>query len=65
MKAVDVNMNQCLICVQIYGLIMTLVLMVQVTNEANIRRNLIIRTKRWYHIYVGTQGGSYGVTKGH
>ena len=57
-------MNQCLICGQIYNPVVTLMLMVQVTKEANIRRTLIISNRRkCYQPHVRTQGGSGGVTK--
>ena len=56
-------MNQCLICVQIYNLRVTLVLMRKVTKEAKSRKTLMIRENKWYLLHVGTQVGSGGAIK--
>ena len=63
LKTADVHMNQCLICVHIRMLLANPVLMGQVMKEANIRRKLIIRYMKWYHIHGGTQVVPAWVTK--
>ena len=59
-------MNQCMICGQIYILIVNPEMMGQVIKEENTRRTRMIRNSRkWYHFHTGTEGGSYTATKEH
>ena len=57
-------MNQCLICGQIYSLIVTPEMMGQVMKEGNTRRKRMISNKRkWYQYHEGTQGELFRATK--
>ena len=57
-------MNQCLICGQVYILLVTLVFMGKLMKEEKSSRTLITSNRRkWHHIHAVAQGVSDGVTK--